>query len=95
MYSRLYSIIIIVVIEYTIVFIYSQNLAPGVRMYFPSLPNSEVTLDHTLLPLATYPSVKQSRVQLDPQVLSIHCTVYVHVACTRIHMLGCTCMYMH
>ena len=45
-----------------------QNPAPGVVQYSPTMPHSEVTLDHALLPLPPYPAAKHPQVQLDPQV---------------------------
>ena len=45
-----------------------QYPAPGVMSYIPMLPHSEVSLDHALLPLPTYPSSKHPQVRLDPLV---------------------------
>ncbi len=72
-----------------------QNLTPGVTSYVTLLPNSEATLDHTLLPLPIYPSARYPQVRLDPIVslshalllltlhLEAHC-YYVHVCTIRL-----------
>ena len=38
------------------------------NQYVQLLPHSEVTLEHSLLPLPPYPSAKHPQVKLDPQV---------------------------
>ena len=62
-------------LQYMTLYFSIQYPAPGVTSYVPMLPHSEVSQDHALLPLPTYPSSKHPQVRLNSLV---SCKIHVH-----------------